>query len=55
MVVFYGDCELKEINFVFDGIYLVRFFRVFEVFKLIKKINEVVLYYNKREIVEFLK
>ena len=55
MVVFYGDCELKEINFVPDGTYLVRSSRVFEVLKLIKKTNEAAPYYNKREIVEFLK
>lgn len=55
MIVFYGDCELKEINFVPQRTYLVRFSRVFEVLKLIKKNNEAAPYYNKREIVELLK
>lgn len=55
IIVFYGDCELKEINFVPKGTYLVKFPRIFEVLKLIKKNNEAAPYNNKREIVEFLK
>ncbi len=55
IIVFYGDCELKEINFVPQRTYLVRFSRVFEVLKLIKKNNEAAPYYNKREILELIK
>ncbi|MDA8641662.1 NERD domain-containing protein [Flavobacteriaceae bacterium] len=55
VIVFFGDCELKEINYVPKGTYLVKSHRVFEVFNLIKNENEPTHYTNKREVVDKLK
>ena len=54
-IVFFGDCELKEINYVPKGTYLVKSHRVFEVLNLIKNENEPTHYTNKREVVDKLK
>ena len=37
VIIFFGDCELKEINYVPKGTYLVKSPRIFEVLNLIKK------------------
>ena len=55
VIVFFGDCELKEINYVPKGTYLVKSHRVFEVLNLIKNENEPTHYTNKREVVDKLK
>ena len=55
VIVFFGDCELKEINYVPKGTYLVKSHRVFEVLNLIKTENEPTQYTNKREVVDTLK
>ena len=55
VIVFFGDCELKEINYVPKGTYLVKSHRVFEVLNLIKNENESTEYSNKREVVNKLK
>ena len=55
VIVFFGDCELKEINYVPKGTYLVKGHRVFEVLDLIKNENEPTEYTNKREVVDKLK
>lgn len=55
IIVFFGDCEFKEINFVPKGTFLVKFPRLYEVLELIKKNNEIAPYTNKREIVDVLK
>ena len=55
VIVFFGDCELKEINYVPKGTYLVKGHRVFEVLDLIKKENEPTEYSDKREVVNKLK
>jgi len=55
VIVFFGDCELKEINYVPKGTYLVKSHRVFEVLHLIKFENEPTRYSNKREVVDKLK
>ena len=55
LIVFFGDCELKEINYVPKGTYLVKSHRVFEVLNLIKNENEPTQYTNKREVVDKLK
>ena len=55
VIVFFGDCELKEINYVPKGTYLVKGYRVFEVLDLIKNENEPTEYINKREVVNKLK
>jgi hypothetical protein len=55
VIVFFGDCELKEINYVPKGTYLVKGHRVFEVLDLIKNENEPTEYTDKREVVNKLK
>lgn len=55
IVVFYGDCALKEINFVPKGTYLVKAERVLEVMKIIYKENDPVHNINKSEIIWALK
>ena len=55
VIVFFGDCELKEINYVPKGTYLVKSHRIFEVINLIKTENEPTHYTNKREVVDTLK
>ena len=46
IVVFYGDCVLKEVNFVPKGTYLVKQKRVLEVMKIIEKENDPIIYKN---------
>jgi hypothetical protein len=55
VIIFFGDCELKEINYVPKGTYLVKSHRIFEVLNLIKTENEPTQYTNKREVVNTLK
>ncbi|MCL1969234.1 MAG: NERD domain-containing protein [Bacteroidetes bacterium] len=55
VVVFYGDCVLKDISFVPNGTFLVKSNRVLEVLKMIMKNNEPVQYANKNEIFRKLK
>lgn len=55
IIAFYGDCELKEINYVPEGTFLVKSPRIFEVLKLIRKNNEAAPYTDKKEIVRILK
>ncbi len=55
IVVFYGDCVLKEINFVPNGTFLVKSARVLEVLKIIFKENETVNYSDTAEIFRVLR
>tara|TARA_B110000971_G_C19886012_1_gene443024 strand:+ start:167 stop:886 length:720 start_codon:yes stop_codon:yes gene_type:complete len=55
IIVFFGDCELKEINYIPYGTYIVKAQRIFEVLDLIKTENEPTSYTNKREVVDTLK
>ena len=55
VVVFYGDCELKEISYVPKGTFLVKAYRLFETLNFIKENNQAAPYTNKKEIVEILK
>lgn len=55
IVVFYGNCLLKDINFVPKGTFLVKSNRVLEVLETIMKNNELTRYTNKNEIVRVLK
>ena len=55
IVVFYGDCVLKEINFVPKGTFLVKSERVLEVVEIILKENEPVHYANEGEVFRILK
>ena len=54
VVLFYGDCVLKDINFVPKGTFLVKANRVLEVIRIIIRNNEPVQYSNKNEIVRIL-
>jgi len=54
IVVFYGDCVLKEINFVPNGTFLVKSNRVLEVMEALMKNKEPARYTNKTEIVRIL-
>ena len=55
MVVFYGDCVLKDVSFVPNGTFLVKSRRVIEVMKTILKTNEPAQYIDKTEIIGALK
>ena len=55
IIIFYGDCKLKEINYVPKETYLVKSPRIFEVLRLIKTNNGAAPYTNKNEILEILK
>lgn len=55
IVLFYGDCVLKDINFVPKGTFLVKSNRVIEVIKIITKNNEPIQYSSKYEVVKILK
>ena len=54
IIVFYGDCELKEINFVPKNTFVVKSRRVIEVIEKILSENTPANYTNKREIVNLL-
>lgn len=54
IVVFYGNCVLKDINFVPNGTFLVKSNRVLELIETIMKNNELARYTNKNEIVRIL-
>jgi len=51
IIVFYGDCELKEINYVPNGTFIVKSHRVFEVLNQIRKNNKPAPYADKHEII----
>lgn len=55
IIVFYGDCALKEIDFVPNGTFLVKSERVLEVVKVILKDNEPVHNTSGVEVVRALK
>lgn len=55
IVVFYGDCVLKDVNFVPDGTFLVKSERVLEVMNLIMKNNQPAQYADKKEVVRVLR
>lgn len=55
IVVFYGDCVLKDVSFVPNGTFLVKPKRVLDVMKLITEKNETAPYTNKADVVNVLK
>lgn len=55
IVVFYGDCVLKDINFVPDGTFVVKSSRVLEVLNIILATNKLAQYSDKFEVVKVLK
>jgi len=54
IIVFYGDCDLKEINFVPNNTFVVKSGRVLEVVEKILSESSLANYSNKREIVNLL-
>lgn len=54
IILFYGNCELKEINYVPQGTYLVKAHRLFEVLKHIKKNNETAAFTDKWSVLNLL-
>jgi hypothetical protein len=55
VIVFYGDCVLKDISFVPEGTFLVKSARVLEVLNIILKKNVLASYTDKFEVVRVLK
>lgn len=55
IVVFYGSCEIKEIDYVPKNTFIVKPHRIPEVLKLIKESNPPANYSNKQEVVSVLK
>jgi len=55
IVVFYGNCVLRDISFVPNGTFLVKSTRVLELIKTLIENNEPVHYTNKNEVVRILK
>lgn len=53
VIVFDGDCELKDISFVPDGTFVVRIERVLEVIRIIQA-NEAAPYTDKYEVIRVL-
>ena len=55
IIVFYGDCRLKEINYIPEGTFIVKPHRILEALNSIKANNEPAPYENKQEVVDALK
>ncbi len=55
IVVFYGNCVLKNISFVPEGTFLVKSNNILEVFNKIMSNNELAGYTDKHEVVRILK
>ena len=55
VIVFYGNCELKEINYVPEGTFLVKPKRIFKVLKIIRKKNGPAPYTNKQNVVKVMR
>ncbi len=54
IIVFYGDCKLKDINFVPNNTFVVKSGRILEVIDKLLLENPLANYTNKREIVDLL-
>ena len=54
IIVFYGDCELKEVNYVPKDTYLVKPHRIIEVLKVIRSNNPAAPYTDKHEVLSVL-
>ena len=55
IIVFYGDCHLKEINYVPENTFIVKPHRILEALNSIKSNNGPAPYKNKQEVVDVLK
>jgi hypothetical protein len=54
IVLFYGDCQLKDINYVPKGVYLVKSKRIKDVLRIILKENKTYEYADKNIIIDIL-
>lgn len=54
VVVFFGECELKEINYVPEGTFIAKDDRVFDLLREIKEENEPARYADKKAVVRVL-
>lgn len=54
LVVFYGNCLLKDISFVPKGTFVLKSERILDVLNIIMKENEPVEYTNKKRVVKLL-
>ena len=55
IIVFFGDCSLKEISYVPEGTFIVKPHRIIEAINSIKANNEQAPYENKQEVIDALK
>ncbi|MEO6132925.1 MAG: NERD domain-containing protein [Saprospiraceae bacterium] len=55
IVVFYGNCEFKNINFVPQGTYIVKAKRALEVVSIILRDNSLYRYSNENEVIRVLR
>ena len=55
VIVFYGNCRLKEINYVPEETFIVKPHRLMDALNSIKRNNPLAPYDNKQEIVDLLK
>ena len=55
IIVFYGDCQLKEINYVPENTFIVKPHRILEALNSIKSNNGPAPYKNKHEVVDVLR
>ena len=55
IIVFYGDCQLKDINYVPEGTFIVKPNRILEALSTIKDSNPPAPYENKKAVVDKLK
>ena len=53
VVVFYGDCEFKDISFIPNNTFLTKSPNVIKVIKRIMQENDSVIYKSKRDVVNF--
>ncbi len=54
IVVFYGDCVLKDVSFIPDGIFLVKPKRVMQVIQMIMSNNNPAPYTDKAEVLQLV-
>ena len=55
VIVFYGDCRVKDISSIPDGIFLIKSDRIIEAVKTIKETNNPAMYRSKVEVVRVLR
>lgn len=55
IIVFYGDCELKEIDYVPEGVFIIKPHRLLDAIRQIKSNNPEAPYESKQEIVNYFK